>query len=342
VTSAAPPQRESTDPVAGVTTCPRCGHEVGGLLSVWTDACPLHGTCSECGLTFAWSELLRGQLHLDRWLFENAPRWFAVVAYPITLIAALVPWSLWRRVRMTHPIRAARCAVLASTPIALLVAAVIFGVVYTVNKGISNKIISAAPYGATVTAQTRLATFAMTLVSPGSNQIIAFDLTYPANSVPAINSGKSGALVVRTPLWGGCSPREFWRMSIANARFGMALAFPLSVAFSVVAFAALPIARRRAKVRWVHLLRAASYALATMPLVYVITRQLPANAVLTAFPCWVALVLFWQATTQSYLRMSRSLAVALSVATLAMLGTIIVFALLAMASFPTFVHEIGT
>lgn len=38
--------------------CPRCGYDLHGTIDTWTDACPLTGVCSECGLEFIWSEIL--------------------------------------------------------------------------------------------------------------------------------------------------------------------------------------------------------------------------------------------------------------------------------------------
>jgi hypothetical protein len=66
-------------------------------------ACPLEGLCSECGLKFAWVDVLRPDRHLPGWSFEHAAS-RALMRLPGTwLRAALAPW-LWWRLRMGHAV----------------------------------------------------------------------------------------------------------------------------------------------------------------------------------------------------------------------------------------------
>ena len=39
--------------------CPRCGYDLSGEIATWTEACPVRGLCTECGLEFAWGEGIR-------------------------------------------------------------------------------------------------------------------------------------------------------------------------------------------------------------------------------------------------------------------------------------------
>lgn len=40
--------------------CPRCGYDLGGQVATWREACPLEGSCPECGATFAWGKVFYG------------------------------------------------------------------------------------------------------------------------------------------------------------------------------------------------------------------------------------------------------------------------------------------
>lgn len=104
------------------TNCPRCGYDQSGIIATWdsADACPLEGTCSECGLTILWRDLLNPQWTLPRWSFEHRAGWWQVGVHLRTCCAALRPWSFWTRMTMHFPIvrsrllRHAAAALLAS------------------------------------------------------------------------------------------------------------------------------------------------------------------------------------------------------------------------------------
>lgn len=38
--------------------CPRCRYDLRSAVAGWLDQCPLEGRCSECGLAFAWQEVM--------------------------------------------------------------------------------------------------------------------------------------------------------------------------------------------------------------------------------------------------------------------------------------------
>jgi hypothetical protein len=87
--------------------CPRCGYDQRGAVSAWgASSCPIAGTCSECGLTFEWSDLLSPMRAVPR-LFElkgeNRKR-----AMLWSIWYATWCWPLWTRLAMHHPIRRGR------------------------------------------------------------------------------------------------------------------------------------------------------------------------------------------------------------------------------------------
>lgn len=92
--------------------CPRCGYDVSGVVPTWTESCPLEGTCSECGLTFAWVDIFRPDRVAPAWSFEHGrdrllPCWFATVG------RTLVPSEFWSRLRLGARLRYGRLALIA-------------------------------------------------------------------------------------------------------------------------------------------------------------------------------------------------------------------------------------
>jgi hypothetical protein len=96
--------------------CPRCAYDLSAEARRWNDdaidereglACPLEGTCPECGLRFAWAKLYRPELVEVRWFVEmteanprlRKPRF----RYVQTWAAALVPWQFWRKISLESP-----------------------------------------------------------------------------------------------------------------------------------------------------------------------------------------------------------------------------------------------
>lgn len=93
-------------------TCPRCGYDLSGVTESWTDACPLHGLCSECGLAFRWYDVLRGSLRTPHWSFEHAIPGRRFRTFFATLWRPFVPTRLWRPLRMEMALRSHRLLVL--------------------------------------------------------------------------------------------------------------------------------------------------------------------------------------------------------------------------------------
>lgn len=94
--------------------CPRCGYDQRGTPATWTDSCPLNGTCAECGLLFAWSQVLQPHKFEPRWCVEFAPRrWRVPAACVKTFLQSFRPWRFWSQLKMSHPIRWGRLIVYA-------------------------------------------------------------------------------------------------------------------------------------------------------------------------------------------------------------------------------------
>lgn len=87
--------------------CPRCGYDQSGAVAAWEKieppACPLDGVCSECGLGFAWVDVLRPGRHIVRGFYEHAGGpWQQAVWALRTLWWAVLPWRFWSRVTLEH------------------------------------------------------------------------------------------------------------------------------------------------------------------------------------------------------------------------------------------------
>ncbi|MCH7849755.1 MAG: hypothetical protein IIB53_15515 [Planctomycetes bacterium] len=106
MTATAPVTSEQN--LAGRARCPRCGYDLRGAIGTWTDQCPLHGTCTECGLQFAWAEVLHPEKFEPRWCIEFAPgmrRGVLLRASLATFIRSFWPFGFWRALKMSMPIR---------------------------------------------------------------------------------------------------------------------------------------------------------------------------------------------------------------------------------------------
>lgn len=78
--------------------CPRCGYELRLLT---------RPRCPECGLTFAWSEVLAKRLghRAHNWLFEAQWRRRPLRSFLTTLWRCLRPPSFWRAIPLAEPVR---------------------------------------------------------------------------------------------------------------------------------------------------------------------------------------------------------------------------------------------
>lgn len=99
----------SAAPEERLVRCPRCGYDQRGVIASWHETCPLQGVCAECGMDFAWSDLLHSDKSEPRWCIEFVRRRLAWSGVK-TATQSCRPWLFWSRLRMSHQIRWRRLA----------------------------------------------------------------------------------------------------------------------------------------------------------------------------------------------------------------------------------------
>ncbi len=346
--------------------CPRCGHDQRGRFPADGAAWPLRSECSECGLPIDWSYYMLVERTLPRWMWEHA-RWRRLpLALPLTIVMTLAPRTLWRVVRMEHPVRSVRLTLLAIVAVALVFASLAWivgtvawsrqaqalGVPLTRLVNLSFTAANGSPVLFTETADSP--TFAQLLsgplriaMTPWSNQWVAVGATrttldpawmQAAASDPNLPPGPPK--IVHAPiqsLQGGsltiASPKQVWR-DVLRLHSSRTVVHALLAAFlSVLAFLVLPIARRRAKVRWLHVVRCSVYLAIAATAIAVPLRMSLAAVGRFAWEfeyiwtdwCSFAIVgclltLWWRFAAGDYLKMQRPWAVAASVGAIGALG----------------------
>ena len=103
--------RMADDPRHSRSACPRCGYDLRGAIDTWQEACPIEGICTECGLGFAWREILSSRFIMPEWCIE-AKRGALAVPRQVAGTAARTwwPWAFWSGLHMTHLTRWRRLA----------------------------------------------------------------------------------------------------------------------------------------------------------------------------------------------------------------------------------------
>lgn len=211
--------------VVEVPRCPRCDYDQRGTVATWTDSCPTEGLCPECGYEFLWTDVMRPYRQRCPGFFEHtrgAMR--SLRAAWRTLGWALAPMVFWSRVRMHHEVRVRRV---------LLFPVVAFGSIWSLVfvLRVSAFFLDGRYFRGAWTGMG--AEVANMLVWP-----VAVMDWYPGQS------GSGGRLNITWMI-------NDWSPMYAGL-FGQALLVPLLLL-------GLPVTRRRAKIRKVHVLRAAVY-----------------------------------------------------------------------------------
>ena len=102
--------------------CPRCGYDQSGVITTWAraepSACPLTGVCSECGLAFAWRDVLVPGRAGPAWCWERGER-PSLRRFVSTAARTLWSGRFWGAMPLALPIRYGRLAVMAALPVAL-------------------------------------------------------------------------------------------------------------------------------------------------------------------------------------------------------------------------------
>ena len=73
-------------------------------------ACPLTGTCSECGLGFLWRDLLNPTYQRVKGFYEHARTAWSIRTLVRTWAWCIIPWAFWSRIKMHHEVRWRRVA----------------------------------------------------------------------------------------------------------------------------------------------------------------------------------------------------------------------------------------
>ncbi|TVQ52087.1 MAG: hypothetical protein EA377_11055 [Phycisphaerales bacterium] len=239
-TATIPERADAT--VVAEPRCPRCGYQQRGIIETWREQCPLEGRCTECGLLFQWSDVL----------IERLPRWNNEYGtwqtYPRrtvrTIVLSFRPWKFWSGLQMHHEIQPKR---LLLYPVVLaLVSYLAIGI--GTGIGLVLTMIAHAQDGITIQFPQALFAVLHAVVLPFS------DHSYNFLSAPQWMwlTGESAAVISRRLLSAG--------------PLSISLLFACAHVMAAACFALLPPSRRKAKVRWAHIVRAAVYGLGLIPI----------------------------------------------------------------------------
>lgn len=253
--SHAPPTREA----AAVIDCPRCGFDLRGEVVTWHDECPLRGRCGECGLSFAWCTIL-GPRFTPRWFLEHPGR--RSFRGTRTLVRSLRPWIFWRRIDMSTPVR----PTLYSYPLRLLAILLVISAFATAARQAAG-----FPKAAPSDPVARSAALAAALVVP----VLPVPVDVVIERVDPLWTSRAPLFAFpgyRPPSVGArtyaSAPLRIWRV-LWHELLTIELITLVTCVTAAATFLALPIVRRRARVRWVHIHRVAIYGLA-IPIVLAI------------------------------------------------------------------------
>lgn len=351
-----------------IPTCPRCGYDQSGALRAEADAWPLETRCAECGLAIGWGAYFRSDATLPRQWIEHC----RLRAYPLawirTVLVACIGRPLFSRLRLEHRIRWLRLALALVTlvVVAIVGLAISIGIDAWRETGTAiatrgRQVVYASPPRSPSDGWTQ-ASATLEPIRPMERlqatlrlAFLPFDRSRPRMegyaTVPTEASAQAAFLawergesppafvmarqrIVAVILPG--SPFDRWRGVLLPWRPILSFA-AIACAASTATFLVLPIARRRAKVRWAQIARCTAYlALGCLPLAMVLLRTLfggrrspygryellrgTEDDLVVLVPMIALLTLWWHAAAKRYLRMERPFAVAASVATIGTLA----------------------
>jgi hypothetical protein len=283
--------------------CPRCGYDLRGTVTLWRQDCPMTGTCTECGLEFEWAELLNPRLVLPPWCVEAAR---PVARLPGQILGTLgrsaLPWRFWSSLRMFHVGR---------WPRLLAYLAVLAALSY---------VVFAFAHGWTVWQRWQVVIGGGYTPTTGGGPVF-----WQAVALPWTNQAV-GSFTSVMGAWAYETPREVFRYTWSGL-FLTLLTAVIAHACCGMTFAALPITRRRCKVRWAHIVRVTLYGFVlvlpglafSLPAVPMTMSRTGAGD-LVAFLATAALgaipfmeVAWWTAATSRYLRMPHAWGVGIAV-----------------------------
>lgn len=339
--------RGTESPGARIAECPRCGYDLRGEVALWSDVCPAEGRCTECGLGFRWGRVLQPD-PMPLWLFEcrRGRRGRSVR----TLLRSLVPWRMWRNIRMTMPVQRRLWLYPFALAFILALASAFIAVTIALPA-----VASQAPIDWKANAAGLLAIVVMPWsTEPVDATISRFSpewmslQTNPLTPQSPVAVHSSGAIIsVRSMV---PPPATLYEHIWGPVRPALEAMLAASLA-AIATFVALPIVRTRARVRWPHVWRAGIYGLGIVSAVIlliwcvstiaVLRSSGPRQRLVAAPNIWAfalphsisalrffpaALFIWWLAVSRHYLKLDRPAAVALAVTVVGLITGVVVFA----------------
>ncbi|MCZ6834720.1 MAG: hypothetical protein O7G85_03005, partial [Planctomycetota bacterium] len=74
-----------------------CGYDLRGTMGDWTNACPLRGVCSECGLGFDWADMIGSSKRPSVRIANAVANWFGVSPGRTRSVFRRVLYLIWGR-----------------------------------------------------------------------------------------------------------------------------------------------------------------------------------------------------------------------------------------------------
>lgn len=340
-------------------TCPRCGYDLRGALATWNDTCPLDGTCTECGLHLDWAHVLRPGKFAPAWCVEFAPRRGFGPACVSTFGRSFRPWRFWSALKMSMSL--GRRRLVAYVALLILPVLVAYASVQTVAAIRMRYEWQQSLDDYKKQAQQDVAALERQLENlddvrwrwslrqrlrmrrQEANATYTINHSYPAAVAEAVfvpwRSSSTGIISAPSGSWPYSGPWRIrqtlvddwdgWLTTLTAVGMGLWISLVVPVTFVL-----LPVSRRRARVRTVHLVRVASYGLFIPSAI--ITASLLSVAAGSAFldpgEDWVTMarvlihyglvpmiVIWWAAAIRRYLMMPHAWAVALLLSLLSFL-----------------------
>lgn len=293
-----------------VLRCPRCGYNLRGEADTWQTSWPISGLCTECGLAFDWRELLSMKIRMARWCVEYAGSPSRLIVNSAkTLLRSLWPFYFWKQIELADDIRPRRLVAYVALVTVLLYA------------------IMAGSHGIIVWHQVALLN--QNAMAAGTAPVVLSWSDYVAVCLlPWLD--------VTVASWGATSA-YLWATHGQTIVVGLGLMLAMH-ASCAAAYVVLPVSRRVARVRWIHIVRIAMYGAVPIMLIAALEMigtvlitvgnetwpLLALNVVVvvmiaTGFAFFPVLFIWWSTASGRYVRMQYPWAIGASVTVLGVL-----------------------
>lgn len=244
--------------------CPRCGYGLRGIVESWTDACPLTGICSECGLEIVWRELLNPRRAVPRWCVEyGRRRSIPISAIKTVLVMFFRPRKFWRDLKMVHKPRWGRFSAL------VLLMLFLMYFVFASSTGFNTYKEFQSLKQSSISTPFHPAVYGLyATLNPFSNYQFKYTQTWRSGNTytSRTRSPRQIAIIPRLAYFGGEVCGQIRNGKFINPFRGklrtssVIVQGMMLVTLCPLAFMALPQSLRKAKVRWQHLFRIALYS----------------------------------------------------------------------------------